>query len=253
MPNESRPDSDWLIERLAHGELSPERAEALRKARGADAITARIETLQASNREILAAYPADAVVAEVRRRAERTSTSARKSSAARRAFWLAAPVAALAAVVVIVARPAPSPRPTEEGPETIGIKGLRPELRVYRKTASGADRLRPGGKVRPRDTLQVAYVAAARKYGVVASIDGRGEVTLHLPETRGPAAALDKDGERATAHAFQLDDTPGPERFVFFTADIPFATDLAVEILRGKKTRPAGIEVRELTVEKETP
>ena len=40
--------------------------------------------------------------------------------------------------------------------------------------------------VRKGDTLQLGYVAAGKRFGVIASIDARGTVTLHLPETPGP-------------------------------------------------------------------
>ena len=97
------------------------------------------------------------------------------------------------------------------------------------------------------------YVAAGKRYGVVASCDARGAVTLHLPETPGQAVALAKDGERALAHAYELDDSPGFERFVFVTADVPFDTELVARNLKQGTALPEGVATWSITFEKEAP
>jgi hypothetical protein len=108
--------------------------------------------------------------------------------------------------------------------------------------------------VRAGDLLQLAYVAAGQRFGVVASVDGRGAVTLHLPEAAGPAAVLDERGETALPHAFELDDTPGVERFVFVTSGAPFEAGAIVAHLEGKAPRlPAGLSLRSVELEKSTP
>jgi hypothetical protein len=109
---------------------------------------------------------------------------------------------------------------------------------LYRKIAAGVERLGAAARVRPGDIVQVRYIAAGRSYGVVASCDADGAVTLHLPEAPGQAVALVKDGERALAHAYEFDNSPGFERFVFVTAEVPFATDLVVRILKQGAALP---------------
>jgi hypothetical protein len=64
---------------------------------------------------------------------------------------------------------------------------------------------------------------------------------------------LAKDGERALAHAYELDKSPGFERFVFVTADTPFATDLVVRMLKQGATLPQAFASWSITLEKETP
>ena len=61
--------SDWLLERLAAGELPPAQERSLRERLAATGDTHRLAALAASNREILAAHPAAEVAAEVRGRA----------------------------------------------------------------------------------------------------------------------------------------------------------------------------------------
>lgn len=69
--------------------------------------------------------------------------------------------------------------------DTERIKGLRPSLRVYRKNAGKIERLKDGAPAHAGDQLQVAYVAAGHQFGMVASVDGAGQVTYHLPAVGG--------------------------------------------------------------------
>jgi hypothetical protein len=78
-------------------------------------------------------------------------------------------------------------------------------------------------------------------------------VTLHLPETSGRAAPLDARGETPLPHAFELDATPGVERFVFVTSPEPFDTGAVVAHLEGRAAHlPAGLSLRSIELEKVT-
>ena len=68
--------------------------------------------------------------------------------------------------------------------------GPRP-LAIYRQGDAPLRPLPSHSAVRPGEVVQVAYVSAGRRFGVVASVDARGQVTLHLPEAPGQAAPLD--------------------------------------------------------------
>ena len=233
---------DWLLERLATGELPPARERELRERLAQAGEAERLSALAAANAEILAALPPERVVPEIRRRA----TAARPTPLGRLrpllAFSMAATCAAVLAVLLLPDRL-----------EYDGSKGLRPSLRIHRKTPTSAELLPAGARVRPGDTLQLRYVAAGRRFGVVASVDARGTVTLHLPESPGPAAALHPDGERALAHAFELDDSPGFERFVFVTSNSSFATAEVARALTGGHPLPAKLTTFELTLKKDAP
>jgi hypothetical protein len=247
---------DWLLERLAAGELPEEQALGLRARLDAQGEDERLAALVTSNAEILAALPVARVVPEIERRA----AAARRQTGTRRvrpllALSMAATCAA-GLVMILAVRDHPSavpPPPHEVAPESIGIKGLSPSLRIHRKTRAGSEMLPASALVRKGDTLQIRYVAAGKRFGIIASIDARGTVTLHLPEAPGPAAALDRDGERALAHAFELDDSPGFERFVFVTSDTPFATADVASYLKNDRPLPAALAAFELTLKKETP
>jgi hypothetical protein len=249
-PSERVPD--WLLERLAAGELPAAQARALRERLVATGEQDRLDALAASNREILAAHPADQVTAEVRRRAGRNFTIWRP-------VWALSFLTAGATAIALLLVRAPG-EPLSSGlsrgqpaQETITSKGLQPSLGLYRKTTAGVERLGPTARLHPGDIVQVRYIAAGKRYGVVASCDARGAVTLHLPETPGQAVALAKDGERALAHAYELDSSPGFERFVFVTADAPFDTELVVRSLKQGPALPHSFATWSITLEKETP
>lgn len=235
--------SDWLVERLAAGELDHERAEALRSRLTADGAKVRLLEIAASNAAILAEHDPGQVAAEIRRR---LAASEKRQGAGRGllvpAFSVVMTCVAVLAVLVLRPRvevPGDDARvaaPSMSGPETVRLKGLRPRLVVYLKTAAGASRREAGTFAKAGDVLQVAYVAAGRRFGVVASVDALGTVTLHLPEQPGYAQALVAQGEIPLPHAFELDDAPGFERFVFVTSDQPFHTDRVLESLRAGGT-----------------
>jgi hypothetical protein len=179
-------------------------------------------------------------------------------------IWLLAP-AGLAGAFLLLARPTglphgvlidqPSERAAAGDPtevEQTRAKGTA-RLRVYRKAGDQVQRLTDGALVRPHDTLQLAYSPGARPFGAVLSVDGHGVVTLHLPEQAGPAPRLKGGGEVPLPHAYELDAAPGFERFVFVTADRPFAVSDVARALETGKPLPAGIEQTIFTVRKEIP
>ncbi len=267
---------DWLLERLAAGELPATQTRALQERLVATGQLDRLDALASSNAEILAAHPAEQVMAEVRRRASLPAWGARRPfgtdrgpkgganpprvpiSIARPVWALSFATVAAAAIVLLLVR-APA-GPQEWNPslgqleqETITSKGLQPSLGLYRKTTAGVERLGATTRLHPGDVVQVRYIAAGKRYGVVASCDARGAVTLHLPETPGQAAALAKDGERALAHSYELDNSPGFERFVFVTADMPFDTELVVRHLKQDAVLPRPLATWSITLDKDTP
>lgn len=232
---------EWLLERLVANDLDPGTAERVRSRLAAHGELGRMQQLEVSNRALLAAHPAPAVVTEIERRlrtpGKQRPVSTREPSRWRWT-WPALTVGVSLAVALLVTRAIwhenPSAPPSVGNPK-ITAKGLAPQLAIYRqREGGGAERLTADSRVRAGDVLQVAYVGAGRRYGVIASIDALGAVTLHLPEIPGSAAELEH-GETPVPHAFELDDSPGFERFVFASSNTPFATSTLVEALRSGK------------------
>ena len=235
----------WLLERLAAGELPPVRARAVWAALLAGDEGRRLAELHRSNRELLAAHPPETVAREVERRLR---------ARAARLRWLYVPVlgaGVAAATLLLAVQPAPLPEGTRE-------KGFiapdRPQIAVYRKSDAPPRPLAAGSQVRAGDVVQVEYAAAGRRYGVVASVDAVGQVTWHLPEQPGLAVALEPRGAHPAPSALELDASPGFERFVFVTSDAPFPTALVEDALRTDRLRLLpGLDVTEIVLQKGTP
>lgn len=238
---------DWLLERIALGELPPEELAAARArlAEEPDGL-ARLAALEADSRATLERLPPSRVAREVAARASR-------KEAARAPSWRLAPawgllVPALATVALFVlARPdtdtvgdtGPGRVTTVDGYEPTNIKGLDPQLLVHRQAAAGPEPLTDGAPAAAGDVVQVSYVAAGHRHGVILSIDGRGAVTLHAPEEGGTTSAvLSPSGTHMLPRAYELDDAPAFERFFLVVADAPFDLEPVLTAARALAEGP---------------
>jgi hypothetical protein len=119
------------------------------------------------------------------------------------------------------------------GPEVTRTKGLLPQLLVHRQGAAEPERLADGAAAGAGDVVQLSYIAAGHPYGAVVSVDGRGAVTVHEPETGAQAVALAASGTHALPRAYELDDAPAFERFLFITSDTSFALEPVLAAARA--------------------
>ncbi len=217
---------DFLLEKLALGELPPEKeAEILRDLEAEPGGMDRLNHLRTSDREILATHPPEKISAEINRRLALTRSKTRTRPARSRAWVLAPALAAAAAILFLVILP------LERGPEvnlqTTRVKG-GPGLIIYRKVPQGVEELGHGSRVRPGDVLQVSYRATGAADGVIISVDGRGAVTLHFPASPDDPTTLNGEGAQALPRAYELDDAPDFERFFFVTSDQPIEIEIVL-------------------------
>ncbi len=255
---------DWLLERLAAGELPSAQADALMKRLHESGDEQRLVEIHGSNDAILATHTPQAVATEIKRRLVLSQSPSaaerlRRSSAQRmRPLWaLSMATACLAGLAMLWAvrdhRGRVATRPAEHADEERTKGDVKPELLVYRKTTAGSEQLHGYAIVHRSDTLQIRYIAAGRSFGIIASTDSRSHITFHLPEAPGPAAQLLRDGERALPHAYELDDSPGFERFVFVTAEAPFDSNDILPLLKNGSPLPARFSWYELVLKKDNP
>jgi hypothetical protein len=252
---------DWLLERLAVGELPAAKADDLRARLKEHGENERLSALAESNASILAVLPADGVVAEVRRRAAAQTSPRPSRNRFLRSWWaLSMTTACATGIAMILALQHEDSGKNvgavlPQGPEQIRYKGdPKPAvLRIYRKTREGTELLGPEARLHKGDQLQIRYLAAGKHFGVIASVDALGTVTFHLPETPGPAVALEREGERALAHAYELDASPGFERFFFITSEEPFSTRDVLPTLKHGTGLPQSFSFFDMTLKKDTP
>lgn len=142
-------------------------------------------------------------------------------------------------------------RPTESKSEDgIRIKGRQAHLVIHRRETGGAVRLDDESVAHAGDLLQVGYVAAGQRHGVIVSIDGGGTVTLHWPDAKGESSALEQNEVVALAHAYELDDAPEFERFVFVTADTPIDVAAVVDAAERMADSPKRARTKRLALPK---
>jgi len=244
----------WDVEQYLQGELPAGERAALERD---PLLPARVAALQTSNEAILELHPPAAFAAAVRAAAREGEARAIRTRSLGRPRLLAVAslgAAAVAGVLWLVPRsPAPvAPR------DVTRVKGLAPQVVLYRRSAAGIERLPPGSVARERDVLQLAYQAAGRRHGVIVSIDGRGTVTRHLPATGPSAAPLAAGAAVPLPDAYELDDAPGFERFYLVAADEPFAVEPVVDAVRragadGRLDLPPAMDQSSVVLEKERP
>ncbi|KFA91401.1 hypothetical protein [Archangium violaceum] len=237
---------DWLLERIALGELPPEELAAARARLATEpGGLERLARLEADDGATLAKLPPSQVAAEIERRRRVVDASRSPSASTPPRRWLPAValgmpvVAGLALLMFVSQRELPEePRPQQAVLlETTRTKGLEPKLLIHRQTAGAPEPLADSARVQAGDVLQLSYVSGGRPYGAVLSVDGRGSVTLHAPES--PTGPLElKGGTVPLPSAYALDDAPAFERFFFVTSDEPFELNALMESARELAREP---------------
>ena len=241
---------DVMVELLLLGELEPDEAADVRARLEADD-DPRIAEIERSNEALLARFPVDEVVPELRAALEATadepsseaepaepvepngvvSLNARRPKAM---VWGSALVAVAAGLVLAWGLRDAAPVATEDpatrismtqipAPSSDGVRNKGAQrLIVFREGNDQA--LHAGDGVSAGDVLQLAYATAGERHGVIVSLDGAGVVTLHWPADAGNSTELGSGVVRLD-YAYELDDAPDFERFVFVASDQPLVVD----------------------------
>jgi hypothetical protein len=239
---------DWELERFLLGELSSGRMADIRASLLTDPELARkIDELRASNKDILALYPPGAVLPEARRQAQRQVQKPCKPRR-RLSLWryvlYSTPVLATAMVLLLVVLSNRTPSPGLRFKGQSGIDLAKTQLLIYKKTETGNVILKDGDTVRAGDLLQLAYVPAGKKYGMILSIDGNGQVTPHFPPDGQALARLKNTSLVSLPYSYELDHAPEFERFIFITSMSDIRTqdilDKARALARSRQSAMAG-------------
>lgn len=212
--------SDIRLERYRLGELPAADRQAIAdRLAGDEALRTRLSSLEQSDREIAGGYPARVMAAAIRQRA---SADEYRNVGGRWRAWLV-PATVAATCVCVMAIAAASLWIRQPAPEDTTIKGGgEPSLVVHRRLNEGSEELNRGAVARQGDQVRIGYRASGHSYGAILSIDGRGNVTQHLPRTGDRAAALQSSGTVFLDFAYELDDAPRWEAFYFVASDAPF-------------------------------
>src|SRR5262249_37353819 len=110
---------------------------------------------------------------------------------------------------------------------------------AFRQVGDDVEQLEDDAQVKAGDVIQLRYNAGGRRYGVIASIDGAGGVTLHFPAAEGapPHATAGPADTTSLPHAYALDDAPRFERFIFITSNKPIDVGKSMAAVRALAQR----------------
>ena len=282
-PQTSPPPALYIEQHLL-GELADRHRPAVEAWLSTAEGAAQLEALRVSNASTLDAHPSARVAAAIEQRARLDALDRRDAQRWRPAALALAAVALIGLVITgllweraVPSTPVEPAAPVGQGPSELVAKvilkpgevddqtqnkGLTPALHIHRQGEQGEPHpLASGDTAHTHDRLQLSYVSAARRYGVVLSIDGRGAVTVHFPDPIDQPARLSPKGEVSLPHSYQLDDAPRFERFFFITSlddpiDLPAVMAAARELAEsgdaqtGDLALDGGLEQRAMTLKK---
>ena len=214
--------SEFTLERYRLGELPPEEMQAVEKLAAKSGLRSRIEELDESDRELRLLYPLNRMGLPLNR--------ARKQKKMRPSF-----LAKIAAVLVLcILFPALYLMRSNAGTSAEisadvsagatdrakGSAAAGPELSVFLKGSRDVS-LEDKAILREGNTVQLAYTAPAGidRYGVIFSIDGRFEVTMHYPYREGQSSLLVPGKQTYLNEAYTLDDATDYEIFVMVVSE----------------------------------
>lgn len=234
MSNHPREIPPLWLEQLQLDELSPQRRAALCAEFGQAALEAATEEVRKQELALRKQLP--------RLRAQQRlwlTVPGRRSPFSRlNPLPLAALGLSLLVLWTLPSSPTPEAAPSSRVPAPLPsqyaetrIKGQEPQLLIFRQAAGAVQMLPDGATASAGDVLQIAYVGAGAPHGVVASVDGRGTVTVHFP-VEGNDTAL-QSGKVLLDHAYQLDDAPNYEQFIFITGERPIDLDAIRSALKA--------------------
>ncbi len=120
-----------------------------------------------------------------------------------------------------------------EGEIGIRLKGMEAGIQVFRKNGETVEMLEPGAEAAEGDLLQIGFVAPEAQYAVLFSVDGRGLVTLHLPDSAKQTSEIAAQSRVLTDASYRLDNAPEYERFYLVTSTAELDT---IEVLTTVRT-----------------
>lgn len=225
-----------LLERYRLGELP---RNLVAQVESMDNLKEAMDELDRSDKEILEQYSFSTVERKIRRR------KAQKMS--RFATIAAALTLVIGGAFIFAGRNgAPS-----NGIRIKGNQANSPVLTLYRHQGDRVEQLSDGAMASSGDLLQIGYRnTSPNTFGLILSIDGNGQQTIHYPMSGDEALLLENGGEFYLPWSYELDDAPEYEAFFLLASDQPFSMkDISAAALLENRI-PRSVEVHGLMLSK---
>jgi hypothetical protein len=216
--------SNLMLERYKLGELSlEERAYVDKKITIDPELQIRLFDLKRSDVEFRNLYPADTVLNQPVDHTQKRKTFTVISG-------LCAAVLFLGIAFPMIWNQLNQPNSVSVNAAGDRAKGMMPlnqseesDLSVYLKTGQESA-VYEGLPLHEGNTIQLAYTVPGVRYGVIYSVDGRSNVTLHYPYSLNGNTQLVADKQTALEEAYTLDNAPDYEVFFFVVSKTPLNT-----------------------------
>jgi len=202
---------------------------------GKETIDQALQELKNSDEQILSQINTGKLYDAVNGRLERES--ARKRFASRPARNLVAVAAVLLLVLpgMMRLRQGSNSVTPESAVRTKGDSS-GPQLFLYQQKDGEVLSLKYGTKVEAGDLVQLAYNPNGSTYGLIFSIDGNQNVTIHYGDDYFNALEL-KNEVSCLDFSYELDDAPEYEVFIMIASDKPFNFKDEVDIMKNKNLK----------------
>ncbi|MES0490243.1 MAG: hypothetical protein ABUK01_09635 [Leptospirales bacterium] len=253
------------LERYIAGEVSPnERIKIEELLLKSDALKNQLKKLKQSNIDILQKYPPEKMAALLKQRSQRGLSRNYNEPVKfkKRKFNSGLLVPAFGLFIAGLFLYQFLPRAyyqdaTLETDETFEvytptdgnrIKGVETKLLAYTRNGSHVDQLTPQSTLHEGENLQLAYFTSSPGYGVIFSVDGRGEITLHFPSTKKAEQKLQSGKNIYLEFSYELDDAPEFEKFFFLQSEKEIDTEELLKLIKKVATRGENIKSKNFKV-----
>lgn len=246
-------NSTFMLERYRLGELSPEDRKAVDAAlAGDESLRERLHGLEESDRELRECYPFSSLNLSGAEKPAKMRAFPRRRNP--QAIVIGLGFAALLVAGIIVpalyvtagrsGRNSSAIASVPQDMQTDRAKGraaAEPELAIYLMGDQEVP-LRDRSALYAGDTIQIAYAApaGAEHYGVIFSIDGRSQLTMHYPYRAGQSSLLVSGKRTFLNEAYILDDAPDYEVFVMVISTNPLDAETVLRKAAGITQNNAG-------------
>ena len=237
--------SDLMLERYLLNELDDDVKREIDAQLKIDTkLQSRIKSLQKSTDEILIKYKPGYMAAEIHKK---MSMAARQKSLSEpetgyvlekiaeyvrlwfggKRNFLPTMLTAVATMVILVLVLPIGEEMNQPGvievAEVTRLKGEVKKLFVFRKQQNEIQMLSTGAEAKKGDLLQIVYFADREAFGMIFSLDGNGQVTVHFPEISQEKEQtfekLETNKKVQLPTAYELDDAPNYEHFFLIISD----------------------------------
>ncbi|HEY1814759.1 MAG TPA: hypothetical protein VGG74_20575 [Kofleriaceae bacterium] len=239
---------DWLVERAALGEV-PAASQSRLDAADPRELAEGVAALTDANAAELAKHPSGPALTQIEARIA-ARRIARRRTLSRGLLAVATTAAAVLAIVHFTGKRAVAVGedvrpPVADDDDGVRAKG-KARLLAFRQNGDQAEALEQDALVHAGDVIQLRYNAGGKHYGVIASVDGAGGVTLHFPASEDAPAEATAVAPETTAlpEAYALDDAPKFERFFFITANHPIDLHQSMDAIRALAHRDDSADAR---------